>query len=84
MNIQRMQEIASNIEILRSARFYLLNGLGTIGFKTKSINAVYPNSINGTAALVLIKKLNNAIQPILEAEAAQLQAEIKQMAIEGK
>jgi hypothetical protein len=85
MNAERIEEIAQDIKALESAKFYLCNGWGIIGFRSDASYVAKRDGgirrtdgcASGDAAISLINKLNAAIQPVFLAEVLKLQEELK-------
>lgn len=72
MNTEKINNLATTIKSLKSAKFYLVNGWGIISFKsdvefTASRNAIcfMDGKVSSKESFEFIQELNEAINPVL-------------------
>jgi hypothetical protein len=86
MNLKKIQNITTDIQSLQSGKFEMINGWGIIGFRSVMKSAVNDSVVrvmgdhcDAVESHVFLRKLNDAIQPVLAEEIARLKCELREL-----
>ena len=85
--LERVRDITSDIESIKSARFEIVNGWGIIKFRSANSFLREPAirrkcercPMESEKARELVRRLNEAISPILEAEVQAMENELREL-----